>query len=132
MAEESGVLGTVQDGHDVGLLVPPRAEHLRAIRLVAADTAGRAGLDYEQTDDLRIAIDELCHCLMRVVEGPISLTFAGANGVVTIEGSAPLSAGCASVLGPLSQAILQSVTEFFEIIDAPPEVRFLLIVKEHR
>jgi hypothetical protein len=130
MSEENGVLGTLQEGHDVHLLVPARAEHLRAIRLVAADTAGRAGLDYEQTDDLRIAIDELCHCLMRVVEGPLSLTFAGANGVVTIEGSAPLRAGCTSILGPLSQAILQSVTEFFEIIETPPDVQFMLIVKE--
>jgi hypothetical protein len=127
---EGSVLGTLQGGHDVQLLVPPHAEHLRAIRLVAADTAGRAGLDYEQTDDLRIAIDELCHCLMRVVEGPISLRFAGAHGVVTIEGSARLTAETSSILGPLSEAILQSVTEFFEMVHSSAEVSFMLIVKD--
>ncbi len=116
--------------HAVRMLVPPRPEHLRTVRLVAADTAGRAGLDCEQTDDLRIAIDELCHCLMDVVDGPIHLAFTSAAGCVTIEGSADAVAADAALLDTLSHAILWSVTEFFEIVVDPPAVRFTLIVQD--
>ncbi len=129
MNESSGLLDASHDEHAVRLSVPPHPEHLRAVRLVAADAAGRAGLDYEQTDDLRIAIDELCHCLMRVVDGPIHLAFSSTDGSVSIDGSAACAAASETILHPLSQAILSSVTEFYEIVDAPPDVSFMLTVR---
>src|SRR5258705_12262941 len=75
-----GPLGSVRDNADRGwepsvpvmqqnpvgecalrLQVPATVEHLRTVRLVAADAAERAGFDCDQTDDIRIAVDELCH-----------------------------------------------------------------------
>ena len=41
-------------GEDVWLTVPPFSEYLRTVRLVAADAAGRAGLDYDEIEDFRI------------------------------------------------------------------------------
>src|SRR5688572_25690233 len=115
---------------DLRLLVPPSAEHLRAVRLVAADTAGRAGFDCDQTDDLRIALDELCHSVMRGAGGPITLVFEASDGRVTIEGSARFRREPGlPLLDPLSDAILQSVSDFFEIVDHPPDVRFLLMME---
>jgi anti-sigma regulatory factor (Ser/Thr protein kinase) len=112
------------------LLVPPSVQHLRAVRLVAADTAGRAGFDCEQTDDVRIAVDELCHCLMRDADGPMTLVFAADEGRVTIEGAAPRrSPGETPLLDTLSEAILRSVSQFFEIVDHPPNVRFMLVME---
>lgn len=124
------MLEIAESSYAVRMLVPPWPEHLRTVRLVAADTAGRAGLDLEQTDDLRIAIEELCHSLMKVAEGPIHLAFASADGCVTIEGSAYSDADVATVLDPLAAAILRSATEFFEIVDDPPDLRFMLIVAD--
>lgn len=124
------VIGTTASARELRLLVPPSVQHLRAVRLVAADTAGRAGFDCEQTDDVRIAVDELCHCLMRNAGGPMTLVFAADDGRVTIEGAAPRpSPGDAPLLDPLSEAILHSVSEFFEIVDHPPDVRFLLVME---
>jgi len=122
------VVGVETPAHDLHLLIPANAEHLRAARLVAADAAGRAGFDCEDTEDLRIAVDELCHCLMRVTDGPISLTFTVSGGDVTIEGQAlAASAFATPLLHPISEAIVRSATDSFELIDSDrPEVRFVL------
>ena len=130
MGTFSTMIGTAAGARELRLLVPPDVQHLRAVRLVAADTAGRAGFDCEQTDDLRIAIDELCHSVMRSAEGPITLMFDATDGRVTIEGSAPFrSEPGAPLVDPLSDAILRSVSQFFEIVDTPPDVRFLLVME---
>jgi hypothetical protein len=127
------VIGTTASGRELRLLVPPSVQHLRAVRLVAADTAGRAGFDIEQTDDLRIAVDELCHCVMRFASGPITLVFAADDGRVTIEGSAPCNRpGPGPLLDELSDAILNSLSQFFEIVDSPPDVRFMLVMERQR
>jgi hypothetical protein len=124
------VIATTASARELRLLVPPSVQHLRAVRLVAADTAGRAGFDCEQTDDLRIAVDELCHSLMRFACDPITLVFGADDGRVTIEGSARCDpTGDTPLLDPLSDAILHSVTQFFEIVASPPDVRFLLVME---
>ncbi|MGH8985103.1 MAG: ATP-binding protein [Acidimicrobiia bacterium] len=122
------MVGVEAHAHDLYLLIPADSEHLRAARLVAADAAGRAGFDCDETDDLRIAVDELCHCLMRVTDGPISLTFAVGGGGVTIEGRAlAASALTTPLLHPFSETILRSATDFFEVLDTDhPEVGFVL------
>jgi anti-sigma regulatory factor (Ser/Thr protein kinase) len=125
------MIGTTAGARELRLLVPPSVQHLRAVRLVAADTAGRAGFDCEQTDDVRIAVDELCHGVMRYADGPITLVFAADDGRVTIEGSARRNPGEAPLLDPLSDAILHSVSQFFEIVDCPPDVRFMLVMERH-
>lgn len=48
----------------VVLVVPASADYLRLARLASADAGSRAGLDYEEIDDLRIAVDEACTQLL--------------------------------------------------------------------
>src|SRR4051812_33008238 len=62
-------------GEDVWLTVPPFSEFLRTVRLVAADAGSRAGLDYDEVEDFRIAVDELCHLLMSSTDHEILLSF---------------------------------------------------------
>ena len=121
------MIGVEQQADDLRLLIPADTEHLRAARLVTADAAGRAGFDCEETEDLRIAVDELCHCLMRVSDGPISLTFAVSSSGITIEGRAvAASAVSRPLLHPISEAILRSSTDYFEVELEAPQVRFAL------
>jgi hypothetical protein len=121
------VVGVEQHADDLRLLIPADIEHLRAARLVAADAAGRAGFDCEETDDLRIAVDELCHSLMRVSDGPIALTFAVSASGVTIEGSAVASSNLPRpFLHPISEAILRSSTDYFDVETQHQRVRFAL------
>lgn len=110
---------------DLRLLIPADTEHLRAARLVAADAGRRAGFDCEDIDDLRIAVDELCHCLMHVSAGPISLTFGVTEHGVTVEGKAVAGSPVAApVLDPFSEAIVHSATDHFELETDAPHVRF--------
>lgn len=73
---------------EVHLLVPPFSSHLRSIRLIAADAALRAGLDVAETDDLRIAVDELSHALMTSTDHRLHLVITVEGGRVVVRGSA--------------------------------------------
>jgi len=111
---------------ELRMVVPASPEHLRAVRLVAADAAGRAGLDFDETDDLRIAVDELGHWLIPVTVDPLRLDFSVGDGHVLVEGRAVLAAD-APPLDHLSELILESVTDSLDIAIGDHEVRFTFV-----
>lgn len=45
---------------EVNLAVPAMPEFLRLVRVTAAGLGSRLGFSYDQVEDLRLAIDELC------------------------------------------------------------------------
>ena len=99
----------------VQLTVPPYSEYLRTVRLVAADAAGRAGLDVDEVEDFRIAVDELCHLLMGGTDHSITVSFGVSGACVLAHGTTrarPLAA--LGELPPLALAIVRSVTDYFE------------------
>ena len=49
---------------EVRLSIPASPEFLRLARLAAAGLASRMGFTYDEVEDLRIAIDELCFSLV--------------------------------------------------------------------
>jgi hypothetical protein len=119
-------------GEDVSLSVPPFSEYLRTVRLVAADAASRAGLDYDEIEDFRIAVDELCHLLMSSSDHEITLSFgvvgrsALARGTVARRHGNPLAP-----LGELSRAIIESVSDFHEIIERDGKIGFSVMKQAH-
>ena len=50
---------------EIRLIIPGSPDFLRLARLAAADAGSRAGLTFDEIEDLRIAVDELCHSVMR-------------------------------------------------------------------
>jgi anti-sigma regulatory factor (Ser/Thr protein kinase) len=107
------------------LQVPATVEHLRTVRLVAADAAERAGFDCDQTDDIRIAVDELCHAVMESTDAPIVLGFTVEPGVVEVRGTARrVGVSCPVRMSPLSELVVDSVSE---LVDGPSEVGFVLV-----
>src|SRR5262249_35164708 len=54
-----------EDPVEIRLIIPGAPEFLRLARLAAADAGSRAGLTYDEIEDLRIGVDELCHSVMR-------------------------------------------------------------------
>ncbi|PZS33659.1 MAG: hypothetical protein DLM61_04825, partial [Pseudonocardiales bacterium] len=50
----------------VELRLPARAALIPTVRTVASDLAGRADLDLDAIDDLRMAVDEACTTLVRL------------------------------------------------------------------
>jgi len=117
---------------DVALTVPPFSEYLRTVRLVAADAAVRAGLDYDEIEDFRIAVDELCHLLMTSTDHEISVSFGVLGRRVVARGRArPRAGGSFAPLDELSRTIIASVTDHHELIAADDEICFAA-VKETR
>src|SRR2546423_7856230 len=54
----------LRTGGDVRLVVPASPEYLRLVRLTAAGMASRLGFTFDEVEDLRIAVDELCFHLL--------------------------------------------------------------------
>jgi Histidine kinase-like ATPase domain len=113
---------------ELRLQVPADVSHLRTVRLVAADAADRAGFDCDETDDLRIAVDEVCHAVLRSAEAPIVVGFSVEPGVVEVRGIAARNGALRPLqLSPMSHLIVDSVSDEVELIDGSSEVRFALV-----
>jgi hypothetical protein len=119
-------------GEDVWLTVPPFSEYLRTVRLVAADAAVRAGLDYDEVEDFRIAVDELCHLLMSSTDHEISVSFGVVGRCVLARGRTTRRPGTPlAALNELSRTIVDSVADHHEVTDHDDELGFA-VMKETR
>jgi len=113
---------------ELRLLVPPTVERLRTVRLVAADAADRAGFDCDETDDLRIAVDEVCHAVLKSTEAPITVGFFTAPGLVRVTGAARREGALRPLHLPrMSQLIVDAVSDDVEIVDGSGGIRFTLV-----
>ena len=115
----------------VALTFPPYSEYLRTVRLVAADAAGRAGLDVDEVEDFRIAVDELCHLLMSGTDHSVTVSFGVSGACVLARGSARArSLAGVGELPPLPLAIVRSVADYFETSVDDGELTFS-VMKRH-
>jgi serine/threonine-protein kinase RsbW len=94
----------------VTITVPAPPEYLRLARIATADAASRAGLDYEEIDDVRIAVSELCSLVSVDPGNTVTLAFRVDSGALRVEGES--RTGAASIApNELSEAIVRAVTD---------------------
>jgi hypothetical protein len=112
-------------GHRVELSVAADAQMLFLARMTAAAVASRADFEYEQVEDLRLAIDELCVRLMSAAPdgGRLGLLFQWDDeGILDVTGTliptnVPSSNGSRSqpevsdVSNELSERILDALVD---------------------
>ena len=119
---------------EVRLAVPALPEFLRLARLTAAGLASRLGFTYDEVEDLRIAIDELCFSLVgtRGRPGVLALTYTMLPEGLVVEGTGVFedAADVHPTLSPLSQQILQAVVDEHELAMDRDGPRFRLL-KRH-
>ena len=108
----------------VELRLPPRAEFLRLARYAAADAAARAGLGMDATDDVRLAVSELCS-LLTGSGVPIALRIEAADGNVVVDGTGAPGPQLVGENGELAQTLVEAVVdEFrFEVLDGQASFR---------
>jgi hypothetical protein len=112
---------------EVHLVVPPQSVYLRAIRLVAADAAGRAQLDCEETEDFRLAVDELCHVLMSMTDHSVVVTMTVENEGVVARGSARRRAGGEPLrLNKLTERLVLALADSMSLDESPDQVSFVV------
>jgi hypothetical protein len=110
----------VSTQEEVRLVVPATPEFLRLARVTATGLASRLGFSYDDVEDLRLAIDELCFALIgsKGREGSVTLRYAMPEGALEIEGSgrfAGVASGVPPVLSELSQQILSALVDEYEV-----------------
>jgi len=116
-------------GDELTLVVPPYSGFLRAIRLVAADAAARAGLDVEEIEDFRLAVDELCHTLMSATDHPLALWFTSISGGVMARGSARGRDGTGPMMSDLSATIVECLSDDYDLARSNGQVEFTVTRK---
>ena len=122
----------LRTGGDVRLVVPASPEYLRLVRLTAAGMASRLGFTFDEVEDLRIAVDELCfHLLGDADDDPsaadrsMDLIYSAGPDFITITGRTGLS-GAVHEPSDLSEQILDALVDEHEVTGGDGTVTFRL------
>jgi hypothetical protein len=107
----------------VTVTFPAAPEYLRLARIATADAASRAGLDYEEIDDARIAISELCTLLSVGSDATITLVLQCSQGALSVEGESR-TGSARIVTNDLSEAIISAVTDEHTLATTDGVTRF--------
>jgi len=122
----------LKTGGDVRLIVPASAEYLRLVRLTAAGLASRLGFTFDEVEDLRIAVDELCFQLLGDADGDppddsrtMDLVYSAGPDSITITGRTGL-AGPVPEPSELSEQILDALVDEHEVSGSNGTLTFRL------
>jgi anti-sigma regulatory factor (Ser/Thr protein kinase) len=115
---------------EVRLTMPAVPQLLRVARLTAAGLANRLGFSYDEIEDVKIAVDELCFVLVgsKGRSGTLSLTYVLDQNNLSIEGVGDFGATAVDPApSELSAQILSAVVDEHEVARDGGEVRFRLV-----
>jgi serine/threonine-protein kinase RsbW len=125
----------LRTGGDVRLVVPAAPEYLRLVRLTAAGMASRLRFTFDEVEDLRIAVDELCFHLLASDNGDdippdedrtMELIYSADADSITITGCTGLS-GALPEPSELSEQILDALVDEHEVSGGDGTVTFRLM-----
>jgi hypothetical protein len=120
----------VTSADEVRLVVPARPEFLRLARVTAAGLAGRLGFSYDEIEDLRLAIDELCFGLTGPTgrHGTVDLVYEIEPGTLTVEGHGKFLEDITPIgLTDLSRVILSALVDEHSLSADTDGPRFRLV-----
>jgi serine/threonine-protein kinase RsbW len=110
----------------VTVTFPAVPAYLRLARIATVDAASRAGLDYEQIDDVRIAVSELCSLVSVDAGATVTLSFGVEDGLLTVEGES--RTGRAEITpNELSEAIVTAVADEHSLVTTDGVTRFRVV-----
>lgn len=102
----------------VELRLPAQQSMMLVLRLTTAGVVARAGLTVDRLDDVKLAVEEACSCLIDSPEPPkrLCLRFSQEESVLLIRISGEDEAGCvamshdeAGVVGCILEALVDGV-----------------------
>lgn len=116
---------------EVRLAVPARPEFVGLARVTAAGLASRLGFTFDQVEDLRLAIDEMCFGLTgsKGKDGILELRFLLSPEGLTVQGKGSFSPPGPVHLSELSKVILDALVDEHSISDGADGPRFRLMKK---
>ncbi|MGH9056480.1 MAG: hypothetical protein ACRDYY_11565 [Acidimicrobiales bacterium] len=120
---------------EVRLLVPAVPEYMRLARVTAAGLAGRLGFSYDEVEDLRLAIDELCFGLTGPTgrHGTVELRYLVEEVTLVVEGQGHFADDLTPIgLTDLSKTILGALVDEHVLDSGPLGPRFRLVKRRRR
>jgi serine/threonine-protein kinase RsbW len=117
--------------HDeVRLAVPATPEFLGLARLTAAGLASRLGFSFDQVEDLRLAIDELCFGLTGTHrrQGIVHVRYLMLDGALEVEGEGQFDDDVELPgLSQLSEVILSALVDEHTLVIDARQPRFAMV-----
>jgi hypothetical protein len=114
---------------EVRLAVPARPEYIGLARVTAAGLASRLGFTYDQVEDLRLAIDEMCFGLTGPDgrEGTLEVHFSLAPEGLTVRGEGRFPLAAPLRLSAVSELILDALVDEHRLQDGAAGPHFVLV-----
>ena len=115
---------------EVRLAVPASPEFLRLARVTATGLASRLGFTFDEVEDLRLAIDELCYALIgsKGRTGTVDLRYVVLGEALEVEGVGHFEETVADItLSELSERILTALVDEHDLAPTDGHPRFRLL-----
>jgi anti-sigma regulatory factor (Ser/Thr protein kinase) len=115
---------------EVRLAVPATPEFLRLARVTATGLASRLGFTFDEVEDLRLAIDELCYSLIgsKGRAGTVELRYLVRAQALEVEGVGAFDEPVGELrLSELSERILTALVDEHELTSGNATPRFRLL-----
>ena len=118
---------------EVHLVVPAMPEYLRLARVTAAGLASRIGFSFDEVEDLRLAIDELCFGLTGSAgrEGTVSIRYVLGADRLVVEGTGSFATDGRVALSELSEVILEALVDEHDLHDGEGGPVCRLVKRRH-
>ncbi|HEX9548955.1 MAG TPA: hypothetical protein VF942_16560 [Acidimicrobiales bacterium] len=119
---------------EVRLAVPAMPEFLRLARVTASGLASRVGFTFDQVEDLRLAIDELCFGLTGAHgrPGTVHVRFLLRDSALVVEGEGQFEdSHRLTELSELSKVILDALVDEHELLTDEQGPRFRLVKRRN-
>ena len=118
---------------EVRLVVPAMPEYLRLARVTAAGLASRLGFSFDEVEDLRLAIDELCFGLTGSAgrDGTVSIRYVLGADELLVEGAGSFATDGRVALSELSEVILDALVDEHDLHDGDRGPVFRLVKRRH-
>ncbi|MGH9155527.1 MAG: hypothetical protein ACRD1K_06785 [Acidimicrobiales bacterium] len=103
---------------EVRLALPADPQFVQLARVTASGMASRLGFTYDEVEDLRLALDELCFVLIGSTgrPGTVDIRYVLVDGALVIEGVGRFDGDYShQALSPFSEQILPALVDEFEI-----------------
>ena len=120
-------MGASVSGDVIRMTIPAVLAFVRVPRVAIAGLATRSGFSYDEVEDLRLAIGEVCQVLLDGADrdGTLTIDFTVDRGRIGVEVSSDGPAGRADGAGErLAEQILQATVGSIEVTDDGRRITF--------
>jgi len=116
-------------GDTIRLTIPARLPFVRLPRVAIAGLATRSGFSYDEVEDLRLAVGEVCQVLLDGTDraGDLTIDFTVSRGAMRVEVAMDGAPAPGAEVGErLAQQILAATVGRFEVGDDGRRISFTM------